>query len=299
MKLQLFTALSFFAVTSATASSSPPGLRRQLDDCAGDHDHDCDGVPDHDADNHGSSDGCFSKFTTVGVQGKGIIQMDELEIGDFVRVDKDKFSQVYSFAHRDGAHETDFLQIFAESDLTKPTEAPIEMTPRHMLFVNGNVVRADSVKVGDMLNDSKTVTDIKSVKRAGVFAPFTRSGVIMVNGIKASTYVALMDHVPFNQHYLTHMFLAPQRLLCGIDFSWCENETYTTGGFSNWSNWAIQLYMKANNLNAFGQHLLTAVCVPILSAWYTCEQFFVSPFLGLVTAGFLLYKATSKKAKMI
>jgi len=300
MKLQFLTTTLFCAAISAT-SALPSGLRRKLQ-CAGEHDHDCDGTPDHDADDHDSSGGgagCFSKVTTVEVEGKGVIKMDNLEVGDFVRVGKDNYSQVFSFGHLAKDAEADFLQIHFKSELAAaPKEAPIELTARHMLFVDGQPVRADSVKVGDMLNDGKIVTDVKSVKRAGVFAPFTQSGEIMVNGVRASTYVAMMDHVPLNQHYLAHMFLAPQRMLCGMNFAWCEKETYTADGFSNWSNWAIQLYMKANRVHPIGQYFLAGICAPILSTWYTVEQLFASPLLALATVAFFVYKTTTKKAKV-
>jgi len=78
-----------------------------------------------------------------------------------------------------------------------------------MLFVDGKPVRADSVKPGDMLGTYK-VTDISVVKRNGVFAPMTETGEeIVVNGIRSSSYVALTDHVPVNQHYMNHTFFAP------------------------------------------------------------------------------------------
>ena len=72
----------------------------------------------------------------------------------------------------------------------------IEMTPEHMLFVgSGKEARsAANVSVGDGLiaincGGTQRVTQITTVlKTGGVFAPFTRSGSIVVNGVVASAY---------------------------------------------------------------------------------------------------------------
>ncbi|CAB9506643.1 Warthog protein [Seminavis robusta] len=239
----------------------------------------------------GGGSGCFSAVTTVDVQGQGPVSMDSLNIGDFVRAGKEgEYTRVFSFAHNDRDIEYDFVQIHTEG-----TEAPIELTKNHMLFVDNKAVPAEAVKVGDLLGDKKVV-DIASVKRNGLFAPITESGEIVVNGVRASCYVAILDHVFVNQHYMTHMFFSYQRAACSYNFALCENETYTNG-FSNWSNWAIQLYMKANTLSAPLQHFLGVVSLFVLPAWFTAEQFIVSPFLAVAAVGYLVYKSNTKKVK--
>merc|ERR1712157_115001 len=156
----------------------------------------------------GQDDGqpCFSAFDSVEVQGKGMISMDSLEIGDYVRSGKD-FSQVFSFAHLDLDAEANFLQIHTEGSV-----APLEITDNHMLFRNDKAVSAKDVSVGDMLGDNK-VTKITSVKRTGLYAPITYDGSIVVNGIKSSCYVQMMDLAPVDQNqFLEHMFFSLQRV---------------------------------------------------------------------------------------
>ena len=247
---------------------------------------------DAGADDGAGSAGCFSALTKVEVQGKGSVDMASLKIGDYVRSGKhaDDYSRVFSFGHLDPDFKEKFLQIHAEGN-----SQPIELTGNHMVFVDSKPVRADTVKVGDMLDNSK-VTLIKSVERSGVFAPITESGEIVVNGVRASSYVAFLEGVLVNQHALTHMFFAPQRMLCSVNFSFCENETYTDG-FSDYSNWAIQTYMNANNWGAFAKHAITFAALVILPFFASAEQAFFSPLLSLAVAGFVVYKAKTKKVK--
>jgi len=233
------------------------------------------------------SDICFSAFDTVEAQGKGMISMDSLEIGDYVRSGKD-FSQVFSFAHLDLDAEANFLQIHTEGSV-----APLEITDKHMLFRNDKAVSAKEVSVGDMLGDNK-VTKITSVKRTGLYAPITYDGSIVVNGIKSSCYVQFLDHVPADQHqFLEHMFFSLQRVACSVNFGWCEAETYTDG-LSDYSRWAINAYSYSNQFSAPVQWLLTAISALVFPTWYLAEQLYLSPIL--LAVGFLLYKSSKKSA---
>ena len=295
MKFQTSLVLSFLACAFASDAPGPALRSRKLEgDCAGNHDHDCDGVPDHDSEDHDDGGGCFSALGMVLTQDKGTITMDSLQVGDFVQVGENEFSRIYSLAHLAPEVESDFLQIF-----TKGKEAPLEITGRHMVYAKGTPIRADSIKVGDTLHDENMVTDIKVVKRAGLYAPLTETGDIVVNGIKASNYVAFMDHGLVNQHYLAHYFFSFQRTICRVNFDLCENETHTADeGFSTWSNWGIQLYMLGNYLPAIAQHIVILAALLVLPVFYTLEQLTLSPFLGFATIGYALHRAISKKAKV-
>jgi len=262
------------------------------DGAAGGGDGDGDGAAGGgDGDGDGAGDGaagCFSALNSVEVQGKGMISIDSLEIGDYVRSGKD-FSRVFSFGHLERDVEYDFLQIHTEG-----SPAPLELTKNHMVFSNDKAVRAEKVSVGDMLGDHK-VTDIISTKSTGLYAPITYDGSIVVNGIKSSCYVEMLDHVPADQHQFVHMFFSLQRAACSVNFGWCEAETYTDG-LSDYSSWAIKTYMYCNQFSAPVQWLLTAICGLILPTWYSAEQLFVSPILSLMAVGFLIYKRQTKKS---
>merc|ERR1712115_411250 len=65
------------------------------------------------------------------------------------------------------------------------------------------------------------------------------------------------DNAPVNQHHMIHMFFSLQRAACSVNFSLCEQETYTNG-YSNYSNWAIELFGYFNTFSAPVQWLVTA-----------------------------------------
>jgi len=237
---------------------------------------------DEGADGAASSP-CFSRFNDVEVQGKGMTAMDAIKVGDYVRTGNDNFSRVFSLAHLDHEFEADFLQVYAEG-----LEKPLEITGMHMLFASGKPIRADEVNVGDMLGESK-VSEIKSIKRNGVYAPITESGDIVVSGIHASSYYAFLDRIPFNQHVMSHFFFAPHRLVCSFDFDLCKNEGHTNG-YTNFAYWAIQIMEKSNDFIAPVQCVLAALALPFLSAAYGFEQMLIAPFTTLAIIGYMLYK---------
>jgi len=122
---------------------------------------------------------CFSAYNDVEVQGKGMVPMDSVKVGDYVRVfrssfsssssginvennkgdDDSDYSRVFSLAHLDHNLEANFLQLHYDvhtegkgARLLNVAHKPLEITGRHMVYVVGKgVIRADEVKVGDEL----------------------------------------------------------------------------------------------------------------------------------------------------
>jgi hypothetical protein len=83
------------------------------------------------------------------------------------------------------------------------------------------------VKVGDVLDtvDGKEarVIVIQKVVRTGLYAPFTPSGTLVVNGLKASSFVSFQDsdvlkignyRTPFSFQRLAQTFEFPHRMVC-------------------------------------------------------------------------------------
>jgi len=289
MKLQLI--LPFLALSSVLAADSTPeqktleNLRRTKRTLSAQGDDNGE-----DGLDFGGGGTCFSAINTVEVQGKGFISMDALRVGDYARAGDDKFSRVFSFAHLNEELDMDFFQISAEG-----LEAPLEITDRHFVFVSGKAVRADNVKVGDMLGNNM-VSDIRTIKRTGVYAPITESGDIMVSSILASSYVSFLDQIYLDENMMTHMYFAPQRVACKINFSWCENETFSKDGYSNWSNWAIKIMEASYFFPTIVQNLLSIVGLFTVSSWATIEQFYLAPFASLALAGYVGYRASSKRS---
>ena len=218
---------------------------------------------------------CFSAKSLVVVRddnddNRREVAMEELRIGDWVLVGDNRFEQVYSFGHYHQTLETDYLRIH-----TNAHSQPLELTPDHMVFLYDNddsvaaPVPASVLKVGSRLSSSSSsslsivvavVQRIEVVTRRGAYAPFTFSGVLVVNGVLSSNYVVLEpDTVLFrgwlSHQWMAHAFVAPHRTVCRLSPSyWCVvTERYSDRGVSLWLDWPNQrllpLFVVNNNNN--------------------------------------------------
>lgn len=221
--------------------------------------------------------------------------MDSLKIGDYVRAGKDQFSRVISFLHLDRHIKANFLQIHAK-DLKKP----LEVSPEHMVYVNGSSwpIRAAQVQVGDMLGKNK-VLKVTSIKRRGVYAPLTESGDILVNGVLASCYAAVHSHTPVNQHWEAHAFFSLHRLVCAVNFRVCQSETYTNG-YPDWMSPMIHFALSTGE-NAILQAGASIVGLPLITVAYILEQLMYSPILivAIIVGFFAVKRKTKSKAKIL
>ena len=160
--------------------------------------------------------------------------MKDLRVGDFVMGANEKFQKVYSFGHRDEAKTSMFL-ILSPSNL--------ELSEGHMVFVRGKgAIPASMARVGDTLSDGQPIASIQQVVRTGVYAPYTESGTIIVNGVLASNYISFQGSdvfklgsikTPFTYQWLDHAFQTPHRIWC----VWLgmKDGGQTENGFSVWS----------------------------------------------------------------
>ena len=130
--------------------------------------------------------------------------MDALELGDQVAVGDGKYSTVIAFTHRQrhGMHE--FVGITVGSNV-------LEATPGHLVYANGLLVTASSVRVGDVMRNETghnvRVTSVQPVWREGLYNPQTMHGNIVANGVVVSTYTSAIDST------VAHAALAPLRAL--------------------------------------------------------------------------------------
>lgn len=216
---------------------------------------------------------CFSGDARVQVENKGSMQMTALEIGDNVLVSGNMYEPVYSFGHRNAKDSAEYLQIHSDG-----TSNPIDISQDHLILSGGeHWVPAAALRAGDLLTKGDgslvAVTKIQRVTREGVFAPFTKSGSIIVNDLVASNFITFQEseylkiggyETPFSFHWLAHTFESGHRLAC--NFVACDEETYTDSGVSHWvaaprdaGQWLLQ------------QHpLITSVIlVPLILAFAT------------------------------
>jgi Hint module len=132
-------------------------------------------------------------------------RMDQLLIGDRVKVAERTFSDVFMFTHKLHNAIAMFVVIRTASGHS------ISLTPGHYIYVNGVLTSAASVKIGDELDLStsahSTVISVSETVQTGLFNPQTLHGDIAVNGIIASTYTTAVSPV------LGHAWLTPLRMV--------------------------------------------------------------------------------------
>eukprot|EP00546_Thalassionema_frauenfeldii_P008266 CAMPEP_0178916908 /NCGR_PEP_ID=MMETSP0786-20121207/12928_1 /TAXON_ID=186022 /ORGANISM="Thalassionema frauenfeldii, Strain CCMP 1798" /LENGTH=749 /DNA_ID=CAMNT_0020590351 /DNA_START=133 /DNA_END=2378 /DNA_ORIENTATION=- len=208
---------------------------------------------------------CFSGATLVETKDRGLLRMDQLQLGDLVLTDAETYEPIYSFGHYDinAVNKAEFLQISTEQSL-----GSLELTPNHFVFKEGNqAVPASSLSVGDKVvmasGDSDAIVSIRTVTRKGVFAPYTYSGTIITNGIKSSSFATVQDNaryvtlgtngiqVPITYHQLGLIFESPHRLYCRLLWlvvgrttttTTTTTESYNNEGMSVWVEQPLQWY---------------------------------------------------------
>jgi hypothetical protein len=249
---------------------------------------------------------CFSGENTINEQDRGEIKMRDLTIGDKVQVAPDTFDLVYGFGHYDDSSSAEFLQIQITG-----IKQPLEISAEHMVFLQvlskTYSVPASKVEVGDELvlvsNNEQTkgkVTAITTVFSRGLYAPFTLSGKIAVNGVLSSSYVSFTDHddsghfsiaghwTPFTIQWLSHAFTFPRRLICSMNFESCKNETYNHSGMAHWVSSPHQVLVWILRQSYWIQTLTWTPFVVYACAVTILEHLFSAPFtLFLLTATLL------------
>jgi hypothetical protein len=148
------------------------------------------------------------------------------------------------------------------------------MSKDHMVAVGGRFVPASLVQLGDELESENghamTVESIQTVSRQGVYAPFTTSGTILVNNVKASNYVTWQGSdrlmigswaTPLSFQWVAHMSQSPHRLRRQF---WLRGaaEEYTVHGMSTWVAVPHRLLLWLFEQNAA---IVAVVLVPVLS----------------------------------
>jgi len=277
---------------------------------------------------------CFSGETWVETKSNGTIRMKALSLGDEVLVrprliGKKKFEKVYSFGHRNP-------NIQNSVKLLRLEPFGLELSPNHLVYAVQNKIGHDNndnskatilpvpasmVRVGDMLvaditpdntnNAGITVTSIQSIvrKHAGLYAPFTHSGTIVVNGILASNYVSLQakddgnnNTTPYfkigslttslTHHFLAHAFQIPHRFYCTCVKD-CKDESYTDG-ISNWLYHPLRFLQMVLSLHS--TILQAIILLPILLMLLSMVYYYI--ILLIVIALLLIAIAIRRESNL-
>ena len=242
--------------------------------------------------------GCFSASSTVQVLNKGPVAMKDLAVGDKVMT-TESYQTVYAFGHKADEQVGTFVQF---------NKGQLEMTGEHMVFLDGrtNPVRADSVQVGDVLRGESSpvqVTQIKSVTQHGLYAPLTKVGTVIVDGIVASSYISLQDatnmvqidgvNLPLSQHTGIHMTLSPFRMVC----SFVECSSYDEQGMAPFVSQGMKFVHWAESQHFFIQLVLLALGLAVVSACMIVESSMGAPLV--VVAAYGMMKASGISVRKV
>jgi Hint module len=261
-----------------------------------------------------STANCFSGSNTVDVRERGITFMKDLKIGDWVKTYHDRYEPIYSFGH----WKPDARAVVLEFQTTQST---LRLTRDHIMFKKHHQpLPASDIRVGDILMDgfgdtSTTTSQVVAIRQhvqdLGLFAPFTPSGTLLVNGILVSSYVTIMPYQKtnsmtgvggnervhlqklcqrhsaiMNPHWLSHAALFPRRIRCYYVGSDCQNESFTSDGINTWDNVHLQYSLRILKWNDLARNVFLFLVV-VLALLFTVIETGIQ-FLGVFPFMFLL-----------
>ena len=150
---------------------------------------------------------CFPGNALATLENGQTVALTELKIGDKIYTGVDRISEVYLFTHALPLAETPFIELTTEN------EHIIVLSAGHYLYVNGFLVKAETVKLNDILRTDigeSCVIKMEYVRETGLYNPHTLDGDIMINGVCTSTYTDAL------RPDLAHGILAPMRYLYAL-----------------------------------------------------------------------------------
>ena len=166
------------------------------------------------------------------------ITMRQLNIGDRVRTlgtnGETIFSEVIAYLHKEIKTEAHFYNLKTNRGNV------VRLSPQHLIFRKANAssplsaVFASEVNIGDLLYTSnrnisgfQTVSQITMTIEKGVYAPLTRQGTLLVDGVLVSCYA----HWP--SHDTAHLVMAPLRAVNRLYGVWKRLASFVH--FSQWN----------------------------------------------------------------
>jgi len=167
-----------------------------------------DGATPHSMDefssyneNHSGSGGCFAGGQKVETKARGIVNIENLEVGDFIKTSKG-WTKFYAYQYYTKTATMPFIVLQYGAN-------KLILSPGHYLYVNKSMQQAKNVRINDLINvdgvDTR-ITNISYKKSIGIYCTATANGRISVNGVDCSTYT---DVHPI----LSHIFVQIVRLI--------------------------------------------------------------------------------------
>lgn len=125
---------------------------------------------------------------------EGRVRMDELKVGDKVLVGEGVYSEVFLFTHADADRVSPFVS------LTTAAGRVLHVSAGHLIYADGALVPAGSVRVGSLLSDAEgnpdAVVAVGEVVKRGLYNPHTLHGDVVVDDIRCSGYTTAVEPAP-------------------------------------------------------------------------------------------------------
>eukprot|EP00929_Paragymnodinium_shiwhaense_P008821 TRINITY_DN112798_c0_g1_i1.p1 TRINITY_DN112798_c0_g1~~TRINITY_DN112798_c0_g1_i1.p1 ORF type:complete len:572 (-),score=105.50 TRINITY_DN112798_c0_g1_i1:367-2082(-) len=186
-------------------------------------------VEEHNGPPRPEEIGCFPGESVVHTYAEGEEEqrrMDSLQKGDLILVERDGYlvrEAVLSFLHRLPSASGAFVEVRHERGLFSATSShivPVMSADRQVdqRFVGG--LRPGDRLLGAGLGDNAsapveklTVLSVRhKVAKAGLWAPLTAAGTVVVDGVVASAYASTSEELPL-PHAVAHVMLFLPRVL--------------------------------------------------------------------------------------
>lgn len=163
-----------------------------------------------------SSKACFPASAKVETETRGVVSMEELAVGDRVRVSDTEFSTVYFFSHQSAAPSkagfvtvstcdvdtSDDAECATSVDSCKTTLRRVTVSVGHYFATeSGSLVAASALKTGDVVeaisaSGTATVVEVSDAGfKRGLYNPHTFAGKIVVDGVLTSCYTQAVHPV--------------------------------------------------------------------------------------------------------
>ena len=155
---------------------------------------------------------CFPKSSKIETIDKGIINISDLEYGDYVKsYDLSKNEWIYSkfifYLHKDDNIKAEYISIKLS------TNKLLKLSKYHLIAINNSnnieFIYANDLKLNDILiidnnnNEINYIININIIIEYGAYAPLLQSGTISVDNILASCYANT------KWHKLVHLIFQP------------------------------------------------------------------------------------------
>ena len=125
---------------------------------------------------------CFPAAATVLRADGTIVRLDQLVVGELIHVGDGRYEPVFMFSHADAQAVAVHVRI------TLSDGRQITLTSGHLLHEGF----AGDMKVGDTV-DGATVKRLERVRARGLYSPNTRSGHIVVDNVRATTFTSFVE----------------------------------------------------------------------------------------------------------